>query len=324
MRASTRPVNIRRLRWPEERDAWLDFVAACFKSKGTPREYFERHLLYSADANEPLILVATDECSTFCASLRIFRLKQKICGRSYTNVGGIGEVCTHPNYRRRGIGRQLLEEAVKSMKNQEMDYSILHASKHLREFYVRAGWNIALPVRRRLLRVMLCNNASSFSGILCRRGARSDIPSLYAIWKEFSEARIDSGIQLRDLDRFRRWSWVELAVVGTLWVAEHDGDIVGYCSVVETAHSYRCREYGVSSKREDALHALFHTAASEAAPSSATEATIICDDTPFLASMCSSSAVEDDAFMVHALDNNNENITRIMGALGTHWNSDNF
>ena len=66
------------------------------------------------------------------------------------------------------------------------------------------------------------------------------------------------GIQLRDIERFARWSFVELASVGTLCVAHINGDpgsIVGYCSVVRVRDNrYRCREIGIARRFLRRLH----------------------------------------------------------------------
>jgi len=87
----------RLLEWPAERERWLDLVELAFAAKGTPRAYFARHLDLSRDADAPLILVAFID-SVFVSTLRVFRLQQRFDGKQY-EVGGIGEVCTHPEFR---------------------------------------------------------------------------------------------------------------------------------------------------------------------------------------------------------------------------------
>jgi len=231
----------RLLEWPAERERWLDLVELAFAAKGTPRAYFARHLDLSRDADAPLILVAFID-SVFVSTLRVFRLQQRFDGKQY-EVGGIGEVCTHPEFRGKGYSSMLLDQAVGVMQQHGLHYSVLHAAEPLRSFYERAGWCITLQAVR-FVEFPVVSIAQVSNGT-ARAANRTDIPKLHEIWTQFSEGRLD-GIQSRDLDRWAQWSWAELAEIGTLYVWENtDGEVSGYCSMMMKRGIVQCRELGI-------------------------------------------------------------------------------
>jgi hypothetical protein len=53
--------------------------------------------------------------------------RSKSCRHRPVLCGGIGEVCTVENHRRRGLSRALLENAIEIMKSRQLSISLLHA-----------------------------------------------------------------------------------------------------------------------------------------------------------------------------------------------------
>ena len=59
----TNAITIRKLKIGEE-EKWLDMVASCYASKGTPRQVFNSHL-ERTPSSERIILAIMDEGSLF-------------------------------------------------------------------------------------------------------------------------------------------------------------------------------------------------------------------------------------------------------------------
>jgi len=65
-------------------------------------------------------------------------------GRSMVRMGGIAEVCTLPEYRRRGIASELLKDMVRLMSRRGFPVSMLYGRD---TFYRRVGWERSSIVR---------------------------------------------------------------------------------------------------------------------------------------------------------------------------------
>ncbi|EME32458.1 GCN5-related N-acetyltransferase isoform 2 [Galdieria sulphuraria] len=159
-------MQIRSLR-EDELDDWFLFITNAFQRKENPptKEYFERHYFSDPWRECGGIFVAVDDGELVCtvAHIDIYRfLKQSSCE---TSTCGVGEVCTHENFRRRGIARMLLERSLSYMSENRFALSVLHtgtASKLYeglgwtpvtREFFTRripfdlySSWNVASPI----------------------------------------------------------------------------------------------------------------------------------------------------------------------------------
>jgi len=76
------------------------------------------------------------------SSLHICR--REVCvGRARLVMGGIANVCTDPDYRRKGYSSAVLLDSARLMDAEEMDFSVLFTGKH--GFYDRVGWR-TLPI----------------------------------------------------------------------------------------------------------------------------------------------------------------------------------
>jgi GNAT superfamily N-acetyltransferase len=81
------------------------------------------------------------------SSVVICRRPMRLDGRELT-FGGIGNVATHPDYRRRGYSGELLARCVRIMEEERFDFSLLGTG--LTSHYARHGWfPVALPHPRR-------------------------------------------------------------------------------------------------------------------------------------------------------------------------------
>ena len=148
-------MDIRTLR-PDELDKWLDFCLFVFGNgiiDPDYRHYFEKHFKNDPQATYDGIFVAVDNKvgngdnkvdngdnkvdnianldnnEKFVSTVRVFIRRIFICGKSIS-MGGIGEVCTHPDYRRQGLSFSLLNKAIEFMKKQNLNVSVLFTGNH--------------------------------------------------------------------------------------------------------------------------------------------------------------------------------------------------
>ncbi|EME32457.1 GCN5-related N-acetyltransferase isoform 1 [Galdieria sulphuraria] len=157
-------MQIRSLR-EDELDDWFLFITNAFQRKENPptKEYFERHYFSDPWRECGGIFVAVDD-GELVGTVRNFTRKIYCCSCE-TSTCGVGEVCTHENFRRRGIARMLLERSLSYMSENRFALSVLHtgtASKLYeglgwtpvtREFFTRripfdlySSWNVASPI----------------------------------------------------------------------------------------------------------------------------------------------------------------------------------
>lgn len=127
----------------DEVDAWTLFCEAVFAYKRPhppPASYFARHFYNDPHRDASLVRVAIQD-EAIVASCRVFRrnitspITSQIC-----KAGGIGEVCTHADHRRRGLSSQLLQQAVSAMKHNVMAVSFLHSAPTFFPVYEKAGY----------------------------------------------------------------------------------------------------------------------------------------------------------------------------------------
>ena len=139
----------------EEVHQWTEFCASVFayKANPPPASYFARHYFNDPDRDASLIRVAVlrngGEDSMMVASCRVFRRTISLGGGDHssrttptrTTAGGIGEVCTSADHRRRGLAKELLQDAVTIMqKDPDMSVSLLHAAPAFFSIYEKSGY----------------------------------------------------------------------------------------------------------------------------------------------------------------------------------------
>jgi GNAT superfamily N-acetyltransferase len=113
--------QVRTLKDDAEVEGWLDFVVSCFAFKGVERSHFATHFHSDPWRDAALVVVAettsaANEPPQFVATLRIFDRRLYAKDGSMIRVGGIGEVCTREDWRRKGLCRELLNHASQLMR----------------------------------------------------------------------------------------------------------------------------------------------------------------------------------------------------------------
>lgn len=125
-------MQIRSLR-PEEFDAWIEFLELSF---GRQEAQHARH--WYTDPSRDLNGILISACGNWILSaVRIFRRQIYLGGQAVT-VGGIGEACTHPEYKGKGLSGRLLKAALSHMAQQGMAVSLLFTRN--KALYARHGW----------------------------------------------------------------------------------------------------------------------------------------------------------------------------------------
>ena len=118
---------------PDELDPVLDFVG----TDGTaPREYYQAIWQHSPGAkDEHSRVVFVDGVPV--SHLRLHEREMRL-GATVVRHGGVGDVGTHPDHRRRGYGRMLLEDAQEYFRAAGMDLAIIFSGVH--HFYCNCGY----------------------------------------------------------------------------------------------------------------------------------------------------------------------------------------
>ena len=220
---------------PEELEAWLDHVTSVFTGG---RQYFSNHWHNDPWRDAEGIRVAIDNV-TIVSTVRVFIRKMFLHGEPIT-VGGIGEVSTRPEYRRRGIATQLLKDSIKFMKDRDIVLSSLHGSQQI---YSIEGWE---KVPRYYAREHFSTKKQSEWEV---RPANFDdeveVKQIAELYDRY--ARKFNGTFVKDaIEYWTKWVRTESP---NAWVAERDGSIEGYVSVVQRENALNVKEFIASETR---------------------------------------------------------------------------
>ncbi len=129
------PVELRDVR-ADELEKLIEHFVLAFQD-AAPRERFERAMYddTTLDLSQLKVIVEDDK---IVSAVRVANRPVRI-GGVRVEMGGIGGVSTHPDYRRRGYSTRLLEAQVTYMEEQGYDISMLFGG--LVGFYRRTGWD---------------------------------------------------------------------------------------------------------------------------------------------------------------------------------------
>ena len=192
---------------------WTNFCASCFSYKANPppSSYFGRHFFNdpSRDANLIRVMKYNEE---IVASTRVFSRQISLGNGQKCEAGGIGEVCTHSQHRRKGLAKQLLHNAIDAMKSRsspKMKCSLLHASPALTQVYERSAdyravtsyWSL-LPLDADSIRMEQYTPGTGFHVRLA--SFPNDTNSLQQIHQEYSEHRF-AGCIIRSVEYWNEY-----------------------------------------------------------------------------------------------------------------------
>ena len=215
--------------YPEELEAWLDHVTSVFTGG---RQYFSNHWHNDPWRDAEGIRVAIDN-GTIVSTVRVFIRKMFLHGEPIT-VGGIGEVSTRPAYRRRGIATQLLKDSIRFMEERDIVLSSLHGSQQI---YSIEGWE-KVP-RYHARQHFSAENQSQWEVRPANFDDEIEVKRIAELYDRY--ARKFNGTFVRDeTEYWTKWVRTESS---NAWVAERNGNIEGYISVVGRENELNVKEF---------------------------------------------------------------------------------
>ncbi len=120
---------------PSEHDAALHLWQAVFR---TSPGYFERY--YAADPEyQPGDTLGIWDGGTLVSAVHLCR-RPAVWGSGFLLCGGIANVATREEYRRRGLSRQLLARTITKMEQEGFNFSLLATGTH--SHYAALGWEL--------------------------------------------------------------------------------------------------------------------------------------------------------------------------------------
>ena len=208
-------VEVRTCRNEAELEEIVDLCDRAFD--GTPREYFERHILRDPTLRpEDTLVIVKDR--KLVSSVQIFPRKFWVEGR-VMKFAGIGNVSTDPSERKHGYAGRLMEEAVQRMRSQGYAFSMLTTT--INRYYEKFGY-VTVPRQMVTFSVASPKRAPGVRPFIRQR----DLGSVRAIYESYN--RENAGPVVRD----ERYWLGQLDFCGEdpdkFMVLERDGRILAY------------------------------------------------------------------------------------------------
>lgn len=220
--------------FPDELEVWLDHVSHVFSAG---REYFSNHWHNDPWKDFEGIRVALHD-GKIVSTVRVFIRKMHFQGEQIT-VGGIGEVSTRTEYRKRGIATQLLKDSIQFMEDREIAISMLHGGQRI---YAVEGWE-SIP-RFFAKKTVQGNKTQQWHIRPANFNETEEVEQLATLYNTYT--RKFNGTFVRD--NIAYWTkWVQTESPHA-WVAERDGIIEGYVSVRKRDKELGVKEFGISEE----------------------------------------------------------------------------
>ncbi|RKU16021.1 hypothetical protein C6503_13135 [Candidatus Poribacteria bacterium] len=185
------------------------------------------------------------------STLRVWERRMRV-GESLVTMGGIGGVCTHPNYRGVGYASALMRDTIGYLQTIGCDLGVLFTIIP-EAFYRQLGWT-SFPMH-------------GFS-VACNSAARSAAPSEWRVTDFNAETDLDAVAALYDLVNAQQsgtiartrayWDMAPCRIRGVLptVVARRDGHISGYLNYEIDEKTAEVREVGCVPNSPGVLNAL--------------------------------------------------------------------
>ena len=252
-RNSDKSESVRAIRESEYEEC-LDFWQTVWPDTGRP--FYARYFYGDPDFQPEYTRVCVINGRIVSAAHICKRIVS--CGELNLTIGGIANVGTLPDLRRRGYSTQCLRQAIQVMEADAMDFSLLFTGTH--PLYEGVGWDRAPD--QHCVGTLKTNATASFSNISVRHYEERDDAAIHLVHFDFNAMR---PITVRRTDPYwREWiGWWRGSAPGTALVAEADGVVVGYCLYVieKDRLRTRVREIGVRRGGNQAIRPLLEAAA---------------------------------------------------------------
>ena len=220
--------------YPEELEAWLDHVTHVFSAS---RQYFSNHWHNDPWKDVAGIRVAVDD-GTIVSTVRVFIRKMFFHGE-HISVGGIGEVSTRPEYRKRGLATQLLKDSIQFMENRDIAISMLHGGQRI---YSVEGWE-SVP-RYYAKKTFFGKKQQKLNIRPVNFQDTDEVAQLASLYHTYSR-KFNGTFARNDMAYWTDWVKTESPQA---WVAERDGVIEGYVSVRGRNGQLGVKEFAASEE----------------------------------------------------------------------------
>lgn len=236
----------------DEIPAWAEFCASVFSYKEDPPPpcYFARHYANDPRRDAAMVRVACTEAGRIVSSCRVFQRTISAGNGETVEAGGIGEVCTDTDHRRRGLSKLLLTDAMDMMADRGMQTSLLHSAPAFFPVYGGVGytcttskWSV-VSVNKRLLASSDNVRMAAFP---------KDTARLMKVHQDYSEKRF-LGTIVRSEQYWNEYLAKELE--GTIYVVIEKGVIAGWMSLRPRSGRYQIRDFGCDRTLVDTSQAL--------------------------------------------------------------------
>jgi len=225
----------------EELESWFDHCAEVFES--APREYFVRHWINDPFRDLNSIFVAVEE-NKILSTVRVFNREIYIHGKK-VNMGGIGEVSTKVEARKKGLSAQLLNMCIEYMKEQGIQVSILFGNQLN---YSKLGWRfIDLNLN--------ISEIEEYKGIYKIREVDfiKDAKELMAMYEKYNLHF--NGTVVRNNQLY--WTdWVKSESNSCFAVEDYKGKIVGYMSASNENDTLLVKDFAAKLGSENVFEEL--------------------------------------------------------------------
>lgn len=230
----------------EEVKPWAEFCASVFayKTNPPPASYFERHFYNDPNRDASLIRVVMYQ-GKIVSSCRIFQRRVAFIGRDGDAFsGGIGEVCTDANHRKRGLSKLLLQDAIQIMKKRGMGLSLLHAAPAFFPVYQKGGGYECVTSRWSVVSVIQSNLQDPDNPYMIRLAQfPQDTKRMQAIHQRSSEGRFVGCIVRTE----QYWNdYISKELDGSLWTITKNDKVVAWASLRLKGGDIRCETLAVT------------------------------------------------------------------------------
>jgi predicted acetyltransferase len=232
---------------PGEIDACLDVLDKSFEN--TTRDYFKRYF-YGDPWFKPEYTVVCEDDGKLTSIVQICRREVRY-GDSTLTLGGIANVGTPPEFRGRGYSSETLKGAVEVMTMDGIDFSTLYTG--INAFYERVGYT-TIEFRYGAGTLLESLRPLDDPSYTVRDYRDDDAETVVDIYNEFNKDVVMSAVRTPEY-------WRDFAVNPVnsrqeIWVAENEGQVVGYISGLPYGKSYSISEMCCRAGHEAALHTL--------------------------------------------------------------------
>lgn len=218
--------------YPDEFEPWLDHVSHVFRGS---RQYFINHWLNDPWLDIEGVRVAVDD-GQIVSTVRVFIRKMYFHGEM-VSFGGIGEVSTRSEYRKRGLATQLLKDSIQFMEKRGIAISMLHGNQRI---YSDLGWE-HVP-RYYGKKKLFGKKQNDYVVRHVNFQDRDEIEQIATHYESYS-SNFNGTIVRDNLGYWIDWVKTESP---NIWVAEQNDDILGYVSVDLHNRNLYVKEFAVS------------------------------------------------------------------------------